>query len=42
MQREPHGLGLEPELAIGAQGSAFAGRSVDEIEHQVFRRSSSS
>ncbi len=35
MERELHGLGLELELVVAAKGSAFAGRTVDEIEHQV-------
>ncbi len=35
MERELHGLGLELELEIAAKGSAFAGRTVDEIENKV-------
>jgi voltage-gated potassium channel len=35
MQRELHGLGLELELVVAAKGSAFVGRTVDEIEHHV-------
>jgi len=35
MERELHGLGLELELVVAAKGSAFVGRTVDEIEHHV-------
>jgi Trk K+ transport system NAD-binding subunit len=35
MEKELHGLGLDLELVIAEQGSAFAGRTVDEIESQV-------
>ena len=42
MERELHGLGLELELVVATKGSKFAGCTVDEIENQVARRSSSS
>lgn len=35
MERELLGLGLELELVVAEEGSAFAGRTVDEIEHEA-------
>jgi voltage-gated potassium channel len=35
MEKELHGLGLELELVVAEQGSAFAGRTVDEIENEA-------
>lgn len=35
MEKELHGLGLELELVVAEKGSAFAGRTVDEIESEV-------
>ena len=35
MERELHSLGLELELVVAETGSAFTGRTVDEIENQV-------
>ncbi|HUB16743.1 MAG TPA: potassium channel protein [Acetobacteraceae bacterium] len=35
MEKQLHDLGLELELVVAEQGSAFAGRTVAEIEHEV-------
>ncbi len=35
MERELHRMGLELELVVAEQGSAFVGRTVDEIEAEV-------
>ncbi len=35
MEKELHGMGLELELVVAEKGSAFVGRTVDEIETEV-------